>query len=292
MNHNSSPLFSVIIPNYNHAKYLPRAIDSVINQTLSNWEILIIDNHSSDETEKVVNPYLSEKIHIFKIHNSGIIAASRNLGINHSKGEWIAFLDSDDWWSETKLEENLLMIKQFEADLIYHDLYIVKDKKNITHNDRTRGEDISNKPWEYLLNYGNSIPNSSVVVRKSCIESIGGISEERTCISWEDYDTWLRLAQNGFLFRKINGVLGYYWEGGGNISNPLQHIENSKNFLVKYGEYTDNPFWIYTLKVKSYFKLGQYIKLSFAIILVLKELPLQFIFKKIRSILKYQISKI
>ena len=61
MNHNSSPLFSVIIPNYNHAKYLPRAIDSVINQTFSNWEILLIDNHSSDETEKVVNPYLSEK---------------------------------------------------------------------------------------------------------------------------------------------------------------------------------------------------------------------------------------
>ena len=61
MNHNLSPLFSVIIPNYNHGKYLPRSIDSVINQTFSNWEILIIDNHSSDETEKVVNPYLSEK---------------------------------------------------------------------------------------------------------------------------------------------------------------------------------------------------------------------------------------
>ena len=292
MNHNSSPLFSVIIPNYNHAKYLPRAIDSVINQTFSNWEILLIDNHSSDETEKVVNPYLSEKIHLFKIHNNGIIAASRNLGIIHSKGEWIAFLDSDDWWSETKLEESLLTIKQFEADLIYHDLYLVKDETNLTHYDQTRGEDISNKPWEYLLNYGNSIPNSSVVVRKSCIDAIGGISEERTCISWEDYDTWLRLAQNGFLFKKINGVLGYYWEGGDNISNPLQHIENSENFLIKYGEYTDNPFWIYTLKVKSYFKLRHYMKLFFAIINILKELPMQFIFKKIRSTLKYQILKI
>ena len=291
MNHNSSPLFSVIIPNYNHAKYLPRAIESVINQTLSNWEILIIDNHSSDETEKVVNPYLSEKIHLFKIHNNGIIAASRNLGITHSKGEWIAFLDSDDWWSETKLEENLLMIKQFEADLIYHDLYIVKDKKNITHNERTRGEDISNKPWEYLLNYGNSIPNSSVVVRKSCIESIGGISEERTCISWEDYDTWLRLAQNGFLFRKINKVLGYYWKGGGNVSNPLQHIENSKNFLLKYGEYIDNPYWIYTLKIRSYYEQGSYLNFFIAIVIFFRELPLHFILKKLRLILKYQLLK-
>ena len=201
-----------------------------------------------------------KKIHLFKIHNNGIIAASRNLGISHSKGEWIALLDSDDWWSENKLEECLLTIKQFQADLIYHDLYIVKDKKDKSHYNRTRGEDISNKPWESLLNYGNSIPNSSVVVRKSCIEVIGGISEERTCISWEDYDTWLRLAKNGFLFKKMNGVLGYYWKGGGNFSNHNQNLKNIHAFIKKYilPEKTSTiPWWCHYEKGKSYLKINE-----------------------------------
>ena len=98
------PLFSVIIPNFNHGKYLSRAVESVKSQTFENWEIIIVDNHSTDETDQVIQPWICDKIQLLKINNNGIIAASRNFGILHSKGEWIAFLDADDWWAERKLE--------------------------------------------------------------------------------------------------------------------------------------------------------------------------------------------
>ena len=144
-------LISVIIPTYNRKTYLLRAIKSVLEQTYSNFEILVMDDGSTDGTVDVIKGINDSRLVYDWSVNWGGPAQPRNRGLKKANGEFIAFLDSDDWWSETKLEESLLNIKQSEADLVYHDLYIVKDKKNITHNDRTRGEDISNKPWECLL---------------------------------------------------------------------------------------------------------------------------------------------
>ena len=121
------PLVSIIIPTYNHAKYLGRSLQSVINQTYKNWEVIIIDNHSTDDTLNLVNSFTDERIKYLKIHNNGIIAKSRNLGIKTAKGDWIAFLDSDDWWSYNKLEKCMSYCFN-SVDLIYHQLEIQSDK--------------------------------------------------------------------------------------------------------------------------------------------------------------------
>ncbi len=91
-------LVSVVIPTYNHARFLGRALQSVMDQTYKNWEVIIIDNHSQDNTDEIVEAFKDPRITLLKIHNNGVIAASRNMGIRAAKGEWIAFLDSDDHW--------------------------------------------------------------------------------------------------------------------------------------------------------------------------------------------------
>jgi len=96
--------FSVVITNYNHEKYIRKCISSVLNQTFKNFELVIIENNSSDNSMKIIKSFKDKRIKIFKINNGGIIAKSRNLGIQKSKSRWIAFLDSDDFWFKRKLE--------------------------------------------------------------------------------------------------------------------------------------------------------------------------------------------
>ena len=104
MNNKNLPLISIIIPTYNHAKYLGRALRSIVDQSFSSWEAIIIDNFSKDNTEDVVKSFPNNKIKYFRLNNNGVIAKSRNFGILKARGEWIAFLDSDDWWTKNKLQ--------------------------------------------------------------------------------------------------------------------------------------------------------------------------------------------
>lgn len=100
-------LVSVIMPSYNTGKYIGKSIESVINQTYSNWELIIVDDCSDDDTEEVVSVFKDERIKYFKnAFNSGA-AISRNRALREAKGRWIAFLDSDDIWKPTKLEKQL-----------------------------------------------------------------------------------------------------------------------------------------------------------------------------------------
>ena len=129
MNSDSTPLVSVIIPTFNHANLLGKALESVINQTYGNWEAIVVDNQSTDETNQVIGKFKNSRIQYLKISNGGIIAKSRNLGINVAKGEWIAFLDSDDWWTKDKLEICLKNVDE-KIDFIYHKLEIIYDNAN------------------------------------------------------------------------------------------------------------------------------------------------------------------
>ena len=89
----NSVFFSVIIPTYNRCDLLRKAVNSVLTQTYENFEIIIIDNYSDDNTQEIVEGFKNNKIVYQKIHNEGIIGKSRNLGIKISKGKWVAFLD-------------------------------------------------------------------------------------------------------------------------------------------------------------------------------------------------------
>jgi len=123
------PFFSVIIPTFNDADFLKKALQSCYNQTYKNFEVIVIDNHSTDHTSKIISLY--KKVRYTKIKNYGVIAKSRNLGIQLSKGRWLAFLDADDYWDKAKLfNVHSLIKKKTKVDLICHSEWIKNLKNN------------------------------------------------------------------------------------------------------------------------------------------------------------------
>lgn len=214
MNTKLTPLVSIIIPTFNHAKFISKALNSVKNQTYHNWEAIIIDNNSTDKTYKIFDKITDSRIRYLKINNNGIIAKSRNVGIKNANGEWIAFLDSDDFWSEEKLEVCIRSINE-NVDFIYHDLeslhhipkFFFKNKKFIG---RQLNKPILKDMLISTISKGTAIGQSSVFVRKTILDKIGGISENKKLVASEDYNTWLRIAQVTNNFKYINKRLGYF----------------------------------------------------------------------------------
>ena len=110
-------------------------------------------------------------------------------------------------------------------------------------------------------------------MRKNALVAIEGITEDRNCISWEDYDTWLRLAERKYVFKKLAGIHGFYWVGGGNISNPQQEIKNVESFILKYLPDRRNstvPWWCHYSNGLSYNAQKEYQKALSSLILALK----------------------
>lgn len=221
MNKNN-PFFSVIIPTYNNAKLLIQCLDSLRAQTFSNWEALVIDNNSKDETIKIVRKIASRKIKLFKINNDGIIAKSRNYGINQSKGQYIAFLDSDDLWDSNRLEFVHACIKKKDIDLVSHPLKIVGS--HFKKIDKVTRMKIS---FESLFYNGNCLTPSATVVRKKNILAAGGFNENPKFNTCEDYHLWLKLLKNGIKVHILNKPLGSYRIYTGNQSNDTEQVLNA-----------------------------------------------------------------
>lgn len=208
--------FSVVIPTYNRVDKLCRAIDSVLAQTVDCYEILIMDDGSTDGTNNLIERYSDPRIIYEWGENFGGPAAPRNRGLAKAKGEWICFLDADDWWSKDKLKVCFDAIT-CEVDIIYHDMQIVGGSKKFFKK-YIRSRSLTPPVLTDLLVGGNVISNSSVVVRKSILDSVGGISEDRQLIAAEDYNTWLKISAISDKFLYIPSPLGYYLDHNENIS--------------------------------------------------------------------------
>lgn len=218
------PLISIVIPTFNHANYLDRSIKSILMQTYPNWEIIIVDNNSTDETDEVIKKYNHLNLRHLCIENSGIIAKSRNLGIQHANGNWIAFLDSDDWWTGDKLQSSVDIIKSDKVDLVYHDLISVNQNEDIILSKRFNSSKLKKPILKSLLAKGNIICNSSVVVRKSIINKVGGINESKEMVAAEDYNTWLKISKVTENFKYIPKKLGFYYIHADGTSNKNMYF--------------------------------------------------------------------
>ncbi len=217
MNTKYTPVISIVIPTYNHSNYLSKALESVLAQTYKNWEAVIIDNHSTDDTDKVIKKFNDPRIRYLKIHNYGVIAKSRNTGILEAKGEWVAFLDSDDWWTPDKLKISMDYTNS-NIDLIYHDVEIVSSKSQLFKRKILKSRQLKKPILIDLLVNGNIISNSSVIVRKQILKKIGLIDECKELIAAEDYNTWLKISNLTDQFLYLPKRLGYYFLHDRNIS--------------------------------------------------------------------------
>lgn len=228
--------FSVVIPAYNSAWCIQRCIDSVISQTYTNWEMIVVNNYSTDATEEIINNYNDNRIHLVNNNNYGIIANSRNKGIILARGEWICFLDSDDWWTPNKLESCLSYLPEY--DIIYHDLYTFKANRIV--NRKNEKQPLSKDYFmDEMLLGENPIANSSVVIRKQIVDEVGSLTEDVRFVTVEDVDYWLRVLQTTSRVKYIALALGYYWIGN-NASRNIKHAYAERALLAKFIRYVSD----------------------------------------------------
>ena len=186
------PKVSVIIPTYNCAHYLGQAIESVIGQTFRDFDIIVLDDGSMDNTSEVAGKYGSA-IRYIRQANGGLPAA-RNRAIEASTGEFVALLDSDDWWEPTKLAEQVPLLEDDpDAGLSYTDLRVVYDDGTVLPSFLlSRPLATSGYVFDRLLLSGFILP-STVLMRRTCFEQSGMFDESMR--SHEDIDLWLRICR-------------------------------------------------------------------------------------------------
>ena len=216
-------LVSIIMPAYNAEKFISDSINSVLKQTYTNWELLIINDGSIDSTIQITENYKATdaRIKVFNQENKKQ-AGARNTGIKQSTGYWIAFLDADDIWDERMLEKQIETSKKYPlVDVIYTDGWIFNnnDFQNLFPYLTITGKIIEYKEMYNLEYLYNHIPVLSVIVRKSLIDKIGLQDEERVFCGCEDWDYWLRMAKAGSIFYGIPEKLFFYRRHGNNMSD-------------------------------------------------------------------------
>ena len=213
------PIVSVIIPTFNQSHFLREALHSLCTQTFTDWEAIVVNNYSQDETIAVVESFSDSRIQLENFNNNGIIAASRNRGIALASGKYLAFLDSDDTWYPEKLTKCLTL---FEGDvgLVAHGLRWFGERER----DMFCGPEES-ATFDALLFQGSCITPSATVVLKSIVESVGGFSENPVVITAEDYHFSIKLALKGVRMRFPREIMGTYRIHGGNQSNNvIRHL--------------------------------------------------------------------
>ncbi len=223
---------SIIIPTYNQAELLKECLDSVMSQTFQDFEILLINNASTDHTLDVALSYKNSQINILEYERRGAIGAVRNQGIHAAKGSLIAFLDSDDKWTPCKLEKIVTLFKNDPSiDIVCHDEFTLKANgligKKLRHGDA--------KNYDALLFGHNCISTSAVTIKTRCLKEVDGFDEDISFSGVEDYDLWLRLLKNGAKPYYLHECLGYYRIYQSSFSKNLERQSQHKiNVLEKH----------------------------------------------------------
>jgi len=219
------PLISVIIPTYNRANFLPNAILSVINQTYQNWELIIVDDGSTDNTKHIVEEFIKKdsRIKYFYQENKGQPFAM-NTGIKLSKGKFIAFLDDDDEWYLEKLEKQIEFLNKDENIVLVFSDVIIRGG----YLDGMRSSEVSKPYCGYVypkLLLRNFLTASSVVIKRKVLDEMGYFDTFH-CIKitqTQDYDMWLRIAKK-YKIGYVPEVLVKY-----NFSPKINSWEKRKN---------------------------------------------------------------
>jgi glycosyltransferase involved in cell wall biosynthesis len=226
------PFFSVIVPTYNRADLIGRCISTVTGQTYSNWELIIVDDGSTDTTASVVDTFLAdERVRYFRFPNMGANVA-RNIGIGLSSGKFLAFLDSDDSWAENRLEVmEREILTNSSAAVFITDFFAGTSRKNIF----ARHLFASAKAREILLSHNYFGGATNLVVSKDLIAKVGGFDKAlRAC---QDHDMYLRLHMKSD-FHHVPGTSAIYNTDSGNRISKKNNgkLMGHVDFFRKYRE--------------------------------------------------------
>jgi len=207
-----SPRVAVVMPAFNAASFIGEAIASVREQTFADWELLVVDDGSTDGTASVVAEWSARdaRIRLLQQPNGGQ-GNARNNAIRATSAPWIAFLDADDLWESEKLASQWKALEEQPSDVIFSDGHIFSEGKAAppatfgTLRGMWSGEGFLPMSLEI-----NRVPILSALISKAAIEEVGGFDERREVQTCEDYDLWLRLARSGASFQGMPDVLVRY----------------------------------------------------------------------------------
>ena len=219
---------SVVIPSYNRKEFLKRSIDSAINQTKKPFEIIVVDDGSTDGTETMIKSDY-DFVKFIKQKNKGVSAA-RNIGIEVSIGEWICFLDSDDEWKKDKLEKQINVMKSNPGYKFFHSNEIwIKNGLRINQKKKHKkyGGDIFDKCLDMCR-----ISPSSVMIDKTVFDEVGNFNED--LVVCEDYELWLRICDKYRVFFIDEPLIIKYGGHQGQLSYSIESIENHRIKALEY----------------------------------------------------------
>ncbi|UCB47421.1 MAG: glycosyltransferase [Spirochaetota bacterium] len=217
-------MVSIIIPTYNRISFLKKALDSVFSQTFLSYELIVVDDGSTDGTEDYIHS-LARDIHYIKIPHSGVSRA-RNVGIDSSRCEWIAFLDSDDYWLSEKLEKQLQYLKDHPEYRICHtDEIWIKNGVRINQGKKHK----KREGWFFIPSLDLClISPSSVIIHRNVFQDTGMFDESFDFV--EDYELWLRITSKypiGYIDEKLVVKIG------GHSDQLSSHIDGIERYRIR-----------------------------------------------------------
>ena len=187
------PVVSIIIPCYNAASFIADAINSVLGQTYNSFEIILINDGSTDNTMEVLNKFSHDNRLIYYCQTNEGLSAARNKGVELAKGEYIALLDADDIWLPQKLAQQMMLFSSDPAvDMVFTD-FATFDSTGVVASSKLPDKGVELVTYSELFARNNFIYPSTVMIRKSIFSECGGFDTALRSI--EDYDMWLRIAR-------------------------------------------------------------------------------------------------
>lgn len=223
-------LVSVIVPVYNAEHTVRETINSVISQTYLNWELIIINDGSIDNSANVISSFTDIRIKYLAQDNRGV-AHARNTGIRIARGEYIAFLDSDDLWESSKLEKCVNYLNIGEFDFVYSKVKMFNDDISNAYS-YEYVEPIKESNEYYRLLIFDYIPTLSVVLKKSVLDKIGNFDINLN--GTEDWDLWIRIVEK-YQIKFISDELAFYRVSENGLSkNRNLHLKEEYKVIQKH----------------------------------------------------------
>ncbi|MCA9057030.1 MAG: glycosyltransferase [Planctomycetaceae bacterium] len=222
----SAPRVTVIMPVYNGENFIREALDSVFQQTFTDYEVLVVDDGSTDGTRAILESY-GERLQVLQQQNQGHVVA-RNMAMKVARGEWIAMLDADDIWEDNALEEMLKLADH--ADVVYTARSNFEDSQRVDDVNFASGIMPQGDIFEDLL-LDNFITHSGVMMKRAVLEQTGGYdtSLKTTC----DWELWLRLAAEGHPFAGSPlPLVRYRWRATSHSKNHQQTCIDRVNIVT------------------------------------------------------------
>lgn len=238
-------LISIIMPTYNREHTICRAIDSVLCQTYGEWELIIVDDASADSTKEVVDEYEDDRIIYYRNDGNKGPCASRNIGINLAKGDYITFLDSDCAYKEDKLEKQLEEVgKGYNAVYCPIEYYKGNECTIIPQKDEEyEGNDLLN-----ALKVKNIVDTSAIFVERDFVKKIGMFDEEFPAL--EDYELAIRMAKNGVVGIVKELLVENFYSP---VSITTDEKKKLKAFLLLF--FKHNDLWDYSVLKQKYINI-------------------------------------